>query len=156
MIILCFKVQQDIFVQIFFWSAVLQITSLTAALGVMSHGSLNKLNCKKHGGDEVSMSLIQVWYVRCEAFGFEIILLELYSLSSVVINSLHFVYLFVSLHQSPFLSYSFRMNIRNLVTPSFFFNFAKYFLRVHILFCYNLAVFTRICISHFIMRSCLF
>jgi len=120
MIILCFKVHRGIFVQIFFWSAVLQITSLTAALGVMSHGSFNKLNCKKHGGDQVSVSLIQVWYVRCEAFGFEISLLALYSLSSVVIHSFHFVYLFVSLYQSPFLSYSFRMNIRNLVTPTFF------------------------------------
>jgi hypothetical protein len=97
MIILCFKVHQGIFVQICFWSAVLQITSLTAAVGVMSHGSFNKLNCKKPEGDQVSMSLNQVWYVRCEAFGFEIILMALYSLSNVVINSLHFVYLFVSL-----------------------------------------------------------
>jgi len=120
MIILCVKVHQGIFVQIFFWSAVLQITSLTAAVGVMSHGSFNKLNCKKHEGDQVSMSLIQVWYVRCDAFGFEIILMALCSLSSVVIHSLHFVYLFVSLYPSPFLSYSFRMNIRNVVTLSFF------------------------------------
>lgn len=120
MIILCFKDHQGIFVQICFWSAVLQITSLTAALGVMSHGSFNKLNCKKHGRDQVSMSLIQVWYVRCEAFGFEMILMEVYSFSSVVIHSLHFVYLFVSLYPLPFLSYSFRNNIRNLVTLSFF------------------------------------
>jgi hypothetical protein len=107
-------------VQICFWSAVLQITFLTRALGVMSHGSFNKLNCKKHEGDQVSMSLIQVWYVRCEALGFEIILMELRSLFSVVIHLLHFVYLFVSLYPSPFLSYSFRMNMRNLVTLSFF------------------------------------
>ena len=86
MIILCFKVHQGIFVQICFWCAILQITSLTAALGVMSHGSFNKLNCKKHEGTQVSLSLIQVWYVRCEAFGFEIIWIELYSLSSVVIH----------------------------------------------------------------------
>jgi len=120
MIILCVKVHEGIFVQICFWSAVLQITSLTVALGVMSHGSFNKLNCKKHEGDQVSMSLIQVWYVRCEAFGFEIILMELCSLSSVVIHLLHFVYLFVSLYPSPFLSYFFGLNIRNLVKLPFF------------------------------------
>jgi len=34
-----------------------------------------------------------------------------------------------------------------------FFSFAKYFLPVHILFCYNLAVFTKICNSNFIMLS---
>lgn len=135
MIILCFEVHQGIFVQIFFCSALLHITSLTAALGVMSHGSFNKLNCKKHERDQVSMSLIQVWYVRCETFGFEIILVELYTLSSVVIHSLHFVYLFISLYPSPFLSYSFRMNIRNLVTissfsilPSTFFLYIFYFI----------------------------
>lgn len=111
---------KGIFVQIYFWSAVLQITSLTAALGVMSHGSYNKLKCKKHEGDEVSMSLIQVWYVRFKAFGFEIIWVTLYSLSNVVIHLLHFVYLLVLLYPSTFLSSSFRRNIRNLVTLSFF------------------------------------
>ena len=100
MIVLYFKVHQGTFVQICFWSAVLQVTSLTAALDVMSYGTFNKLNCKTHEGEQVSMSLIQVWYVRCETFGFEIILLELYSLSSVVIHLLHFVYLFICHHHS--------------------------------------------------------
>jgi len=103
MIILCVKVLQGIFVQICFWSAVLQVTSLTAAHGVMSHASFNKLNCKKHEGDQVSMSLIQVWYVRCEAFGFEIILMELCSLSSVAIHLLHFVYSYHYTHCHSFL-----------------------------------------------------
>ena len=99
------------------------------------------------------MFLIQVWYVRCEAFGFETFLMTLCPLSSIVIHLLHFVYLFVSLYPLPFLSYSFRLNIRNL--HIIFFNFAKYFLPVHILFCYNVALFTKICNCNFIMRPCL-
>ena len=47
----------------------------------------------------------------------------------------------------------FQIEYQKLSYNSIFFNFAKYFLPVHILFCYILAVFTKICDSNFIMWS---